>query len=76
MTPEEIPHELIEMLNRDAGKEHNRNGRAVRSLAAILTRYEQIRNPCMQPGFEFLEEWGAWSECLACGRLRLGQDQT
>jgi hypothetical protein len=43
MTPEEIPQELVDMLNRDAGKQHRRTGTALRSLAAILTRYEQIR---------------------------------
>jgi hypothetical protein len=43
--PEEIPAELVAMLDQTAGRTHSRNGRVVTALAAILTRYEELRNP-------------------------------
>lgn len=43
MTPEEIPAELIQILDQRAGKEHSRTGSVVSCLAEILTRWEQIR---------------------------------
>lgn len=30
---------------------------------------------CMHPRFEFLEEPGVWSQCLACGRLAWDHEQ-
>lgn len=42
MTPDEVPQELLDLLNEDAGREHSRNGRVVASLARILTRYDEI----------------------------------
>lgn len=44
MTPDEIPDELIEILDRRAGKKHSRTGRVLNTLAEILTRYEQLRS--------------------------------
>lgn len=43
MTPSEVPQELIDILDRNAGKVHSRTGSVVRTLAEILTRYELIR---------------------------------
>jgi len=43
MRPEEVPEELIEILDRRAGKAHSRFGSAVSALAEILTRYDQLR---------------------------------
>lgn len=44
MTPEEVPAELIEILDRRVGKAHSRNGPVVAALAEILTCYEEMRN--------------------------------
>lgn len=43
MTPEEIPQELLDILDRAAGRRHSREGSVVRCLAAILTRYEELQ---------------------------------
>ncbi len=43
MTPDEIPTELLEILNDQAGKVHRRDGSAVRCLAEILTKYDELR---------------------------------
>ncbi len=43
MTPDQIPHELIDMLDQAAGRTHNPDGRVLRTLAAILTRYDELR---------------------------------
>jgi hypothetical protein len=37
--------ELVDILNKKAGKEHSRTGAVLTTLAEILTRYEQIRIP-------------------------------
>jgi hypothetical protein len=42
MAPDEIPQELIDILDKAAGKEHSRQGRVVACLAEILTRYEKM----------------------------------
>jgi len=42
--PEEIPQELIDILDLRANKKHRRNGSVVECLAEILTRYEEIRS--------------------------------
>lgn len=42
MTPDEIPQELIDILDEKAGKNHSRTGSVVRTLAEILTRYDEI----------------------------------
>lgn len=42
MTPEEIPQELIDILDERAGKAHSLAGPVVAALAEILTRYQQI----------------------------------
>lgn len=41
MTPDEIPQELIDILDKRAGKKHSRSGPVVATLAEILTAYEQ-----------------------------------
>ncbi len=43
MTPDEIPQELIDILDTAAGRTHSRDGSVLRTLAQILTRYDQIR---------------------------------
>lgn len=42
MTPEEIPQELVDLLNQHAGKIHSRTGPVLQSLAIILTRFKEI----------------------------------
>lgn len=41
MTPEQVPAELVAMLDADAGKAHATQGPVLASLARILTRHEQ-----------------------------------
>ena len=43
MSPEEIPQELVDILDKMAGKQHSREGKVINCLAEILTRYEHIR---------------------------------
>jgi hypothetical protein len=43
MLPAEVPQELIDMLDEDAGLLHSVNGRVITSLARILTRYDEIK---------------------------------
>jgi hypothetical protein len=43
MAPEDIPQELIDILDRRAGKKHSRTGSVVDCLAEILTRYDEMR---------------------------------
>lgn len=47
MTPDEVPQELIDILDRHAGKTHSRKGVVVAALAEILTRYDEMR--CDEP---------------------------
>ncbi len=42
MSPEEIPQELVDMLDMAAGKQHSRSGPVLTTLARILTRYDEI----------------------------------
>jgi len=44
MSPEDIPQELIDILDERAGKKHSRNGTVVKTLAEILEKYEELRN--------------------------------
>lgn len=43
MSPEEIPQELLDILNTRAKKKHSREHSAVSCLAEILTAYEELR---------------------------------
>jgi hypothetical protein len=43
MTTEQIPQELIDILDERAGKQHSRSGSVVACLAEILTVYDQIK---------------------------------
>ena len=43
MTPEEIPAELLAVLDERAGKTHSRTGSVVRCLAEILTAYDELK---------------------------------
>jgi hypothetical protein len=40
--PEDIPQELIDMLDDAAGKKHSRTGSVMTALAAILTRHREM----------------------------------
>lgn len=40
---EEIPQELLDILDDRAGQEHSREGRVVTALAEILTRYDEMK---------------------------------
>ena len=42
MTPGEIPQELLDILDRAAGKTHSREGVVAQTLAEILTAYDRI----------------------------------
>jgi hypothetical protein len=55
VTPEEIPPELVGMLDADAGKTHSATGRVLTSLARILTRYDEIRS-CDVAGYAVLSD--------------------
>jgi hypothetical protein len=44
VTPEQVPDNLIEILDRRAGKRHSRQGSVVSCLAEILTEYDRSRN--------------------------------
>lgn len=43
MKPAEIPQELLDILDRAAGREHARTGSVVATLAAILGRYNELK---------------------------------
>lgn len=40
----QIPQTLIDILDKEAGKMHSREGVVLVTLAKILTKYDQIRN--------------------------------
>lgn len=42
MQADEVPQELIDILDRRAGKRHSRNGPVVSCLAEILTAYDEM----------------------------------
>lgn len=44
MKPEDIPDELVEILDTRAEKIHSREGSVLTTLALILTRWEEIRH--------------------------------
>jgi len=48
MTSDEVPQELIDILDKAAGKTHSRTGQVVTCLAEILTRYEEMRQVATQ----------------------------
>lgn len=43
MDSQEIPQELVDILDEKAGKKHSREGVALTTLAEILTKYEELR---------------------------------
>jgi hypothetical protein len=43
MSPQEIPQELVDLLDERAGKRHSREGRVLITLAELLTRYDEIK---------------------------------
>jgi hypothetical protein len=43
MIDDEVPAQLIEILDARAGKEHSRSGPVVATLAEILTEYDRIK---------------------------------
>lgn len=42
MTPEEIPQELVDLLDERVGKKHRREGVALATLAEIITKYDEL----------------------------------
>lgn len=73
MKPEEIPQELLGILDARAGKAHSRQGPVVAALAEILTRYDELRAIQWQPHHPVpAENWGLPGEgtwCKRCGYL-------
>jgi hypothetical protein len=45
MRSEDIPQELIDILDERAGKLHSRNGPVITALAEILTAWDNYRGP-------------------------------
>lgn len=45
MTPDEVPQEIIDIVDRDAGKVHSRRGPVVATIAKVLTRWEELKLP-------------------------------
>lgn len=43
MKVEEIPQELLDILDQRGGKVHSRQGPVVKCLAEILTKWEEIK---------------------------------
>lgn len=41
--PEDIPQELIDIIDERAGKKHSREGRVLTTLAEILTKYDELK---------------------------------
>ena len=60
MTPEQIPQELVDLLDERAGKKHSRDGAVLTTLAEILTRYEAT-------GVLVCEGW--WHPNVVSGRV-------
>lgn len=56
MTPDEIPQDLLDILDKRAGKVHSRQGSVVACLAEILTRYDERykRTPEEKLFYEFM----------------------
>ncbi len=79
MTPREIPQELVDLLDERAGRRHGREGRALTTLADILTRYDAIRSgdPNAQDAralaFEAAKNW-ALSYPIPAWGLRFGEE--
>lgn len=44
MKPTEIPQELIDIIDKRAGKKHSREGQVLTTLAEILTKYDELKN--------------------------------
>lgn len=42
MTADQVPAELIKILDQRAGRQHSRTGSVVTTLAEILTRYREM----------------------------------
>ncbi len=51
MTPQQIPRELVDLLDERAGRKHSADGQVLRTLAEILTRYDQLtgRTAAVEP---------------------------
>jgi hypothetical protein len=43
MTADEVPQELIDLLDERAGRKHSRTGSVVSTLAEILTLYDELK---------------------------------
>ena len=51
MQSEDIPQELVDLVDKRAGKQHSRDGIVLTTLAEVLTKYDEIktRNPLTCP---------------------------
>lgn len=71
MTPDEVPQELIDIVDRLAGREHSRAGPVVACLAEVLTRWEELRAPvqscvfCERPGLNSPDRCNCVDPCGA-----------
>lgn len=45
MDVEDIPQEIVDLLDERAGKKHSRDGIVLTTLAEILTLYDELQNP-------------------------------
>lgn len=52
MKADEIPQELVDLLDDRAGKKHSRDGQVLTTLAEILTKYEEISRGVPGPGVD------------------------
>lgn len=61
----EIPQELIDILDKEAGRKHSREGTVLMTLARILTRYDQLKS-CPECT-EFMATAAEGFSCSTCG---------
>lgn len=76
LTPETIPQELIDILDRAAGREHSRTGTVVGTLAEILTAWERLRSRLpveIRDVNGVLLKLKSSHQCRLCGRWLEGE---
>jgi hypothetical protein len=54
---EDIPQELIDILDDRAGRKHSRTGSVITCLAEILTRYDTIKAAAPNDGMHRNPDW-------------------
>jgi hypothetical protein len=74
MTPEEVPAELKDILDRRAGKTHSQTGTVMQALAEILTRYDELaRSGSGPPPFAVEIQWHSPDAVWAAAFIRDGK---